>query len=108
MFTNSDEKTLDQIDHIAVQVQDIEETVRWYSERFNCAVSYKDETWALLKFGNISLAFVVKSQHPPHIGISRDDASVFGKLKPHRDGTESCYIQDPSENYIEVVKSPKN
>lgn len=98
------QKELDSIDHIALEVQDIESTVRWYKERFECSVSYQDDTWAMLKFSNLSIAFVLPRQHPSHIGIVRDDAESFGKLKKHRDGSESCYLADPGGNTLEVLK----
>ena len=37
------EKVLDRVDHIALEVKDIDATVRWYKERFNCSVSYQDD-----------------------------------------------------------------
>ncbi len=98
------EKVLDRVDHIALEVKDIDATVRWYKERFNCSVSYQDDTWAMLEFGNINIAFVIAREHPPHVGIEREDASSFGKLKKHRDGSESCYLADPGGNTLEVLK----
>lgn len=95
---------LDKIDHIAVQVDDIALAVEWYTTTFNCSVEYQDHTWAMLAFSNIKIALVISAQHPPHIGIIRPDASNFGKLKTHRDGTESCYVSDPCKNILEVLK----
>ena len=95
---------LDAVDHIALEVKDIDATVRWYTDRFECSVSYQDDTWAMLKFANMSVAFVLASQHPPHLGIVREDAASFGKLKKHRDGSESCYLADPGGNTLEVLK----
>lgn len=95
---------LDSIDHVAIQVDDIGDAVTWYTKTFKCFVEYQDDTWAMLNFSNIKIALVVSSQHPPHIGIIRDDAGLFGKLKTHRDGSESCYISDPSKNILEVLK----
>jgi len=95
---------LDQIDHIAVQVEDIAAAVEWYKGTFKCIIDYQDETWAMLNFSNIKLALVLPRQHPAHIGIIREDASTFGKLKTHRDGSESCYVSDPSKNILEVLK----
>ncbi len=93
------------IDHIAIPVQDIKTSVDWYTDKFDCSVKYQDETWALLKFANISLALVIPSQHPAHIGLVSPDAESFGTLKTHRDGTRSVYIQDPSGNSVEVLAS---
>ena len=97
-------KPLDHIHHIAIQVKDIEESVLWYTSNLACEVAYRDDSWALLKFDNISLALVLTNQHPPHFAIVREDISVFGKPVPHRDGTSSVYIQDPTGNHVEMLK----
>lgn len=94
---------LDSIDHIAIQVANVSESVAWYRERFGCRVVYQDETWAMVEFANIKLAFVVPGQHPPHLGMVRADAEQFGALTTHRDGTRSCYVADPAGNAIEVL-----
>lgn len=98
-----DETKLDQIDHIAVQVEDIAAAVEWYTHKFKCTIEYQDPTWAMLNFSNIKIALVLPSQHPAHIGINRPDANEFGSLKTHRDGTKSCYVTDPSKNVLEVL-----
>lgn len=94
---------LDRLHHVAVCVADVAEAVRWYTQTLRCQVAYQDETWALLRLANIHLALVAKGGHPPHVGIFRDDAARFGELKPHRDGTRSVYIEDPSGNYVEFL-----
>ena len=48
---------LSKIDHLAVIVKNIDQSVKYYTEKFNCEVKYQDSTWAMLKFNNISLAF---------------------------------------------------
>jgi catechol 2,3-dioxygenase-like lactoylglutathione lyase family enzyme len=98
------DKPLDHIHHIAVQVQDIEKSVVWYSSNFGCKIAYKDASWALLKFENISLALVLADKHPPHFAVTRDDVTLFGTPVPHRDGTSSVYIQDPNGNSVEMLK----
>jgi hypothetical protein len=57
----------------------------------------------MLRFANTRLAFVVASQHPPHIGFTHPHAERFGVLKPHRDGTRSTYVKDPSGNAVEIL-----
>lgn len=94
---------LESIDHVAISVRSIAESVEWYSSRFRCKVIYRDETWAMLAFDNIRLALIASGTHPPHIGFVRPDAESFGPLKPHRDGTQSTYITDPSGNTIEIL-----
>ena len=94
---------LDAVDHVALQVTDIDTAVHWYRSRFRCEVEYRDATWALLQFANMRLALVVADQHPPHIGFVSEQAEAFGPLKPHRDGTRSTYIEDPAGNTVEIL-----
>lgn len=101
--------SLDAIHHIAIQVKDIAQSVLWYTTTLSCEIAYQDDSWALLKFDNISLALVMPNQHPPHFAIVREDVTPFGQAMPHRDGTSSVYIQDPSGNSVEMLKlSEKN
>lgn len=94
---------LDSIHHIAISVEDIAAAVSWYQETFSCEIEYQDETWALLKFANASLALVLPNQHPPHIGFVSPKAESYGELKTHRDGTRSIYISDSSGNAVELL-----
>lgn len=94
---------LDSIHHIAISVEDIAKAVSWYQKTFSCEIEYQDETWALLKFANASLALVLPNQHPPHIGFVSPKAESYGELKTHRDGTRSIYISDSSGNAVELL-----
>ncbi len=96
---------LDDIDHVAIQVDDIGAAVDWYCAHARCEVAYRDDTWALLRFANTKLALVVPDQHPPHLAITSPRAEAFGTLQPHRDGTASCYLNDPAGNVLEVLKA---
>ncbi len=96
---------LDSIDHVALPVSNIREAVEWYTRTFQCDVRYQDETWALLGFANMRLALVIPEQHPAHVGLVSDEAERFGQLKTHRDGTRSCYVQDPGGNSVEILAS---
>ena len=87
------------IDHIALQVDDIKESVEYY-KNYGSRVLYQDDTWAFLEFDNIKLALVVEDEHPYHIAFEVDE--VDGKK--HRDGSVSKYIEDPSGNKIELIK----
>lgn len=95
---------MDKIHHLAIQVDNVQQAVDWYTGQFDAHVSYQDETWALLKFDNISLALVIPGQHPPHFAIEDEQAEKFGELTPHRDGTASIYIEDPFGNTLEIMK----
>ncbi|HXM95970.1 MAG TPA: VOC family protein [Candidatus Dormibacteraeota bacterium] len=95
-------KKLDTMDHVAVPVGDVKRTVEWYTKNFDCKVAYQDETWALVEFANIRLAFVLPAQHPPHFAVLGEPAA-YGAPKTHRDGTRSVYLQDPSGNEVEIL-----
>jgi len=97
---------LDTLDHVAVSVRDVAESVKWYTSRFKCRVIYQDATWALLEFGNVRLAFVIPEQHPPHIAILGDPAA-YGEPQTHRDGTSSVYIKDPDGTDVEILALAK-
>lgn len=98
----SKQNRLDTLHHAALRVDNVKEAVAWYTEKFRCDVEYQDETWAMLTFSNVRLAFVLVEQHPPHIAILGDPAS-FGEPKVHRDGTSSVYLKDPNGNNVEVL-----
>ena len=97
---------LDTLDHVAVSVRDVAESVKWYTSRFKCRAIYQDATWALLEFGNVRLAFVIPEQHPPHIAILGDPAA-YGEPQTHRDGTSSVYIKDPDGTDVEILALAK-
>jgi len=96
-------KALDSLHHVAISVQNIAESVAWYTSHFHCKIAYQDATWALLTFANTQLALVIPEQHPPHLAFTHPDAAKFGPLKTHRDGTRSTYISDPSGNSVEIM-----
>ena len=90
------------IDHIAIVVDDIKESVAYYVDNYDCMILHCDESWGYLQFDNIKLALVLKDEHPPHIAFEVDE--VEGKT--HRDGSVSKYIDDPSGNKIELIEYP--
>ena len=98
---------IDTIHHIAIQVNNIAETVAWYKNQYDVKVAYQDDTWALLQFANVALALVIPDQHPPHFAIVSEHAEDYGTLTAHRDGTASVYIQDPAGNQIEMIRLAK-
>ena len=104
---NLGDMRLDELHHVAVQVRDVRRAVAWYRERFRFTVEWLDDTWALLRFANTSLALVVPGEHPPHLAFTMEDAESLGELSPHRDGTRSIYIEDSEGNVVECM-DPKS
>jgi len=93
---------LDTLHHAALRVKNVNTAVEWYRRRFRCEIEYQDETWAMLRFANVRLAFVLEKQHPPHIALLGDPAQ-FGEAKVHRDGTSSVYLTDVDGNNLEIL-----
>ena len=94
---------LSKIDHLAVIVKNIDQSVKYYTEKFNCEVKYQDSTWAMLKFNNISLALVPEDEHPNHFAIVDHSIVNNNKIKYHRDGIGYIYEKDPNGNFIELL-----
>ena len=94
---------LDTIDHIAIQVKNIEKSVAWYKSKFKCKVIYIDKTWAFIEFKNTKLALVTNTEHPPHFAVLNNDVQNNPKAITHRDGSISIYTKDNDNNYIELI-----
>ena len=91
------------IDHIAVETNNIKNSVDWYISKFKCELKYQDDTWAMLKFDNISVALVTPGEHPPHFAVVNSNISSEKNFKKHRDGIGFKYVQDLDNNYIEFI-----
>ena len=96
-----------ELDHIALQVKDPTLAANWYKERFNATIIHCDRTWSYIQLDNVKIAFVVKSQHPPHIAFKVNKFNTLNKVKKHRDGSSSIYNKDPWGNIIEYIKYPE-
>lgn len=94
------------IDHIALLVDNPADAAKWYCENFQADLIYSDETWAVVEFENIKLAFVVKHQHPAHFAFRTTHFNKSDTVKTHRDGTASVYKRDPWGNIYELIKYP--
>ncbi len=95
---------LDRLHHIAINVADIEKSLKWYQSSFRCEVVYRDRTQAVLQFVNVRLTLVLPNTEPSHIAFERDDAKTLGELRERPDGTESTFVADPTGNVIEILK----
>lgn len=92
------------LDHIAISVSDINQSIQWYTTNLNTDILYADETWAMLQVGTTKLALTIKDQHPPHIAFLVKDLELLDKPKKHRDGSKYIYKSDPDGNIIELIK----
>jgi catechol 2,3-dioxygenase-like lactoylglutathione lyase family enzyme len=97
-------------DHVAQVVPDIAAAVEWYAATLpGVRVLYQDATWGLIEAGGVRVAFVVRDQHPGHLGwqvpaaeLERLAARHGGVIRPHRDGTRSFYLEGPAGS-IELI-----
>ena len=106
-------ETMFELDHVAIQTEDVPASVEYYVQNFAAEILYEDTTWAFLKVGQGKLALVTPSQHPPHIALRVDEntleAAAMRAGKPidrHRDGTTGIYVDDPNGNVIELICYP--
>ena len=98
-------------DHVAQQVPDIAEAVRWYQENIpGTRVLYEDATWGFIEAGGAKIAFVQREQHPGHLAWRVPSAELermagihSARIITHRDGTRSFYIQAPGGEYVELI-----
>ena len=95
---------VDKLDHVAINVADIQKSISWYVENLHAQVEYQDETWAMLDIAGSKLALTISNQHPPHIAFSVENIEDVDYEKHfHRDGSEYCYIRDVDGNTIELI-----
>jgi hypothetical protein len=74
---------------------------------------YEDATWAFLKLGAGKLALVTPTQHPPHVALRVDAATLETaalkagvEVDSHRDGTRGIYVPDDAGNIVELICYP--
>lgn len=104
------------LDHVAVFSRDMQTDINFYSRLgFRLETLYHD--WAMLRDGDgRGIALLSPTgKHPQHFGMRIDSLEELERLAeehqrvvaPHRDGTVSAYLEDPSGNEIEIVYYPK-
>ena len=99
-----------QLDHIAINVNNVKEASGWYTTNLGAKIEYIDETWAMLDVGGTKIALTVSRQHPPHFAFtlqSLEDFPPGEEIRYHRDGSAYLYIEDPDGNTIEYVYWPE-
>lgn len=108
--------------HTALVVNSLKESMAFYRDVLGCkSIWEEDSDWAQLGLGPDDISLVQKATgspiHPPHVGFqvkTREELYEMHKhlkangvsveeIKPHRDGTESFYFRDPSNNILEAL-----
>ena len=95
------------VDHIAVLVDNLDESQRWYEKYCDANLVFKDSKYRRMKVDNTYIALISKRHYEhAHIGVLVDSKDKFpdnGKVVQHRDGTTGCYLQDPDGNIVEYI-----
>ncbi len=94
---------LDEIHHVAINVAELDKSIKWYTTSFQCDLVYEDARLAILEFSNLTLHLVLPSEQPAHVAYIRDDAHTLGELREQKDGTKTTYLSDPSGKPVEIV-----
>ena len=98
------------VDHIAIRVDNLEESEAWYCAKLGAEVVFSDHKYKRLKVDNTYIALISKKHYPwPHVAFlveekedlpTTDDGAI---ITHHRNGTIGAYLKDPSGNYIEYI-----
>lgn len=96
------------IDHIAILVENLEISQKWYEEHCGAKLVFEDHKYKRMQMDNVSIALIDKKYYKyAHIGIPVDYyvdlPSDKGEMVHHRDGTTGCYVKDPDGNVVEFV-----
>ncbi len=98
----------DQLHHVAISVDDLENAINWYTSNFSCQIYYQDRQHAFLAFNESLLELVLPSFQPAHLAFTRKDANLLGELTEVVPGIKSTFISDSSGNLVEIVAPPGN
>ena len=101
------------IDHIAVLVEDLDISQKWYEEICGAVLVYGDHKLRRMQMENTTLALISKYHYPhAHFAIPVENygdlPSNLGEMVHHRDGTTGCYVLDPDGNAVEFIHYSKD
>tara|TARA_R110000868_G_scaffold225958_4_gene478287 strand:- start:1129 stop:1464 length:336 start_codon:yes stop_codon:yes gene_type:complete len=96
------------VDHIAVLVNDLKISEKWYLDVLGGAITHRQDNYVRLKVGNTNIALLDErfDSSKPHIGIvcnELEDLPTCGLKVSHRDGTTGVYLEDPDGNMVEFI-----
>lgn len=98
-----EESALSIINHVAINVADLEKSINWYQSSFTCELIAKEKTQAVLQFANLRLVLVLPSLEPAHVAYERQDAATLGELRDRFGGIRSTFLADPTGNMLEII-----
>ena len=101
------------VDHIAVLVENLEVSQKWYENVCGAELVFEDYKYKRMMMGNVTIALIDKKHYKyNHIGIAvenyADLPSDKGEIVHHRDGTTGCYVKDPDGNVVEFIHYNKS
>ena len=101
------------VDHIAVLVENLDASQKWYEKICEAELIFKDHKYRRMQMDNITIALIDKKHYQhSHFGILvknyADLPSDKGKIVHHRDGTTGCYVKDPDGNVVEFIHYNKD
>ena len=96
------------IDHIAILVENLDVSQKWYEETCGAVLVFSDHKLRRMQMNNTTLALISKYHYPhAHFAIAvenyADLPSNLGEIVHHRDGTTGCYVIDPDGNAVEFI-----
>ncbi len=95
------------IDHIALLVEDLDESQKWYEENLHAICAFHDKYYRRMQVSNTTIALICKNRYDyNHVGIlvdNEEDLPQDGKRIEHRDGTIGVYVFDNSGYCVEFI-----
>jgi len=95
------------IDHIALLVDDLEESQKWYEDNLDAVCVFDDKFYKRMKVSNTTIALICKNRYEyNHVAILVDNVEELpkdGKRVAHRDGTIGVYTFDNSGHCVEFI-----
>jgi len=96
------------IDHIAILVENLEISQKWYENNCGAQLIFSDSKYKRMKMNNTTIALIDKKHYKhAHVGLLVENycdlPSNLGEIVQHRDGTTGCYVEDPDGNVVEFI-----
>jgi len=95
------------VDHIAILVDNLEESQKWYEDNLNAVCVFDDKFYKRMKVSNTTIALISKDRYKyNHMGIlvdNEEELPKHGERVEQRDGTIGVYTFDNSGHCIEFI-----
>lgn len=90
----SDAPTILRMDHVGINVTDLQRSADWYQKALGFTIFHKSETWWMISRGDMHLSLFL-----------RPNAKKIDDLDPPKDTgvVHSIFIYDPDGYHVEIV-----